>query len=179
MVLVAVELSVMGLYLLPVLNAAAPNPPQTIISLLSVQTAVCRARVSGALVSVVAVHQSWSSALRAVSSPAPEPAQARTTLQRVVWNRSGLPRPLAIASGYTADQYIDYVIARQAYECIYKSGIYSGTTTLIAFASCCSGSCVNCLGPTRTTRARSSRWKKAFGHARTQPDQVSALTNDR
>ena len=39
MVLVAVQLSVLGLYLPPVLNTVRDHPPQTIISL-PVQTAV-------------------------------------------------------------------------------------------------------------------------------------------
>jgi len=54
-VLVAVQLSVLGLYLPPVFNA--PNPPQTIISL-PVHTAVCRNRPAGAPVVLVAVQLS-------------------------------------------------------------------------------------------------------------------------
>jgi len=50
--LVAIQLSVMGLYLPPLLS---PEPPQTIISL-PVHTAVCPARAEGALVVLVAVH---------------------------------------------------------------------------------------------------------------------------
>src|SRR5205807_404239 len=57
-VLVAVQLSVLGLYLPPVLKALSPaNPPQMIISL-PVQTAVCHSRAVGALVVLVAVHVS-------------------------------------------------------------------------------------------------------------------------
>jgi hypothetical protein len=52
-VLVAVQLSVLGLYLPPVL----PLPPQTIISVL-VHTAVCWLRAAGALVVLVAVQLS-------------------------------------------------------------------------------------------------------------------------
>jgi disulfide bond formation protein DsbB len=57
--LVAVQLSVVGLYRPPVLKMMGPlaPPPQTIISPpLSVQTAVCWARPSGALVVLVAVQ---------------------------------------------------------------------------------------------------------------------------
>jgi hypothetical protein len=58
-VLVAVQLSVLALYLPPVFNAMLPNPipPQTIISLL-VQTAVWESRASGTLVVLVAVQLS-------------------------------------------------------------------------------------------------------------------------
>ena len=57
-VLVAVQLSVPGLYFPPVLKAMPPkNPPQTIISLPD-QTAVCSYRPSGALVVLVAVQLS-------------------------------------------------------------------------------------------------------------------------
>jgi hypothetical protein len=54
---VAVQLLVTGLYLPPVLKRPLPPPPQTIISL-SVHTAVCDARASGALVVLVAVQLS-------------------------------------------------------------------------------------------------------------------------
>jgi hypothetical protein len=55
-VLVAVQLSVLGLYLPPVFRKLLlSNPPQTIISF-PVQTAVCRARREGALVVLVAVQ---------------------------------------------------------------------------------------------------------------------------
>src|SRR6476660_4535737 len=57
LVLVAAQLSVLGLYLPPVLNISPAPPPQMIISL-PVQTAVCPDRASGALVVVVAVHVS-------------------------------------------------------------------------------------------------------------------------
>ena len=58
MVLVAVQLSVMGLYLPPVLKRLGlAYPPQTIISL-PVQTAVCNGRAEGALVVLVAVQLS-------------------------------------------------------------------------------------------------------------------------
>ena len=58
MVLVAVQLSVLGLYLPPVLESAVGvAPPQTIISL-SVHTAVCKYRAEGALVVLVAVQLS-------------------------------------------------------------------------------------------------------------------------
>ena len=54
----AVQLSVLGLYLPPVLGGGKPNiPPQTIISLPD-QTAVCCVRASGALVVLVAVQLS-------------------------------------------------------------------------------------------------------------------------
>ena len=57
-VLVAVQLSVLGLYLPPVLiKCQVPCPPQTIISL-PVQIAVCPSRASGALMVLVAPH--WS-----------------------------------------------------------------------------------------------------------------------
>jgi hypothetical protein len=57
-VLVAVQLSVLGSYLPPVLKALlASAPPQTIISL-SVHTAVCKDRAEGALVVLVAVQLS-------------------------------------------------------------------------------------------------------------------------
>jgi len=56
-VLVAVQLSVLGLYLPPVFRKMPLNPLQTIISLL-VQTAVCKYRPAGALVMLVAVHVS-------------------------------------------------------------------------------------------------------------------------
>jgi hypothetical protein len=56
-VLVAVQLSVLELYLPPVLKQLTPfHPPQTIISL-PVQTAVCSARAARALV-LVAVQLS-------------------------------------------------------------------------------------------------------------------------
>jgi hypothetical protein len=55
-VLVAVQLSVLGLYLPPVLKVLKKSvPPQTIISL-AVQTAVCPSRPEGAVVVLVAVH---------------------------------------------------------------------------------------------------------------------------
>ena len=58
MVLVAVQLSVLGLYFPPVLNELLKlDPPQTIISL-PVQTAVCMSRLEGALVMLVAVQLS-------------------------------------------------------------------------------------------------------------------------
>ncbi len=58
-VLVAVQLSVLGLYLPPVLRKLplSSPPPQTIISL-PVHTAVCPARAEGALVVLVAVQLS-------------------------------------------------------------------------------------------------------------------------
>ena len=56
-VLVAVQLSVPGLYLPPVFKGGPDRPPQTIISL-PVQTAVCRLRPAGALVVLVAVQLS-------------------------------------------------------------------------------------------------------------------------
>ena len=57
--LVAVQLSVLGLYLPPVFKWLGPlvSPPQTIISL-PVQTAVCKFRPPGALVVLVAVQLS-------------------------------------------------------------------------------------------------------------------------
>src|SRR5437762_1487677 len=54
--LVAVQLSVLGLYLPPVFNPL-PAPPQTIISL-PVQTATWLTRAVGALAMLVAVHAS-------------------------------------------------------------------------------------------------------------------------
>ena len=58
MVLVAVQLSVLGLYFPPVLKTLlALYPPHTIISV-PVHTAVCWARASGALVLVVGVQVS-------------------------------------------------------------------------------------------------------------------------
>jgi hypothetical protein len=58
LVLVAVQLSVLGLYLPPVLKETGKRPPpQTIISL-PVQTAVWPARASGALIMLVAVQLS-------------------------------------------------------------------------------------------------------------------------
>jgi len=56
-VLVAVQLSVLGLYRPPVFKylRGLLNPPQTIISL-PVHTAVCSPRVEGALVVLVAVQ---------------------------------------------------------------------------------------------------------------------------
>jgi hypothetical protein len=61
--LVTVQLSVLGLYLPPVLRETQMglqySPPQTIISL-PLQTAVCSHRVSGAPVVLVAVHVSPS-----------------------------------------------------------------------------------------------------------------------
>ena len=58
MVLVAVQLSVPGLYLPPVLKTLGPShPPQTIISR-SVHTAVCWNRPAGTLVVLVAVQLS-------------------------------------------------------------------------------------------------------------------------
>jgi hypothetical protein len=57
--LVAVQLSVLGLYLPPVFNApVSPNPPQTIISLPPLHTAVWPIRAEGALVMLVAVQLS-------------------------------------------------------------------------------------------------------------------------
>jgi hypothetical protein len=57
-VLMAVQLSVAGLYLAPVLtDPVVPNPPQTIISL-PVQTLVWPDRAVGALVVLVAVQVS-------------------------------------------------------------------------------------------------------------------------
>ena len=55
--LVAVQLSTVGLYTPPVFKFVAPNPPQTIISL-PVHTAVWLPRASGALVVLVAVQLS-------------------------------------------------------------------------------------------------------------------------
>lgn len=57
MVLVAVQLSVLGLYLPPVFRGPLPKraPPQTIISL-PVQTAVCNSRPIGAFVVLVEVQ---------------------------------------------------------------------------------------------------------------------------
>ena len=57
MVLVAVQVSVLGLYLPPVLKKMLLLPPQTIISL-PVHTAVCNSRAAGALVVLVGVHVS-------------------------------------------------------------------------------------------------------------------------
>ena len=59
MVLVAVQVSVLGLYLPPVFKAPLVllDPPQTIISL-PVQTAVWKSRSLGALVVLVAVQLS-------------------------------------------------------------------------------------------------------------------------
>ena len=58
MVLVAVQLSVPGLYLPPVLKIfGGSHPPQTII-LLPVHTAVCWKRLAGALVVLVGVQVS-------------------------------------------------------------------------------------------------------------------------
>ena len=58
MVLVAVQLSMLGLYLPPVLKELTPfHPPQTIIALL-VHTATCWNRPAGALVVVVATQLS-------------------------------------------------------------------------------------------------------------------------
>jgi hypothetical protein len=57
-VLVASQLSDVGLYLPPVFTPSLPSlPPQTIISL-PVHTAVCEPRLEGALVVLVAVHVS-------------------------------------------------------------------------------------------------------------------------
>jgi hypothetical protein len=57
-VLVAAQLSVLGLYLPPVFKRALlPNPPQTTISL-PVHTAVCEYRASGAFVVLVAAQLS-------------------------------------------------------------------------------------------------------------------------
>src|SRR5437667_12748554 len=57
-VLVAVQLSVLGLYLPPVFKRPLLlSPPQTIISL-PVHTAVCQRRPAGALVRLVGVHVS-------------------------------------------------------------------------------------------------------------------------
>ncbi len=54
--LVAVQLSLVGLYLPPVLKKLGPpNPPQMIISL-PLHTAVCPIRGSGALVMLVIVQ---------------------------------------------------------------------------------------------------------------------------
>jgi hypothetical protein len=54
--LVAVQLSVLGLYLPPVFKSLLLSaPPQTIISL-PLQTAVCSSRAAGALVMLVAVQ---------------------------------------------------------------------------------------------------------------------------
>jgi hypothetical protein len=56
--LVAVQLSVLGLYLPPVFKMKMlPTPPQTIISL-PVHTAVCNVRASAALVVLVGVQLS-------------------------------------------------------------------------------------------------------------------------
>ena len=56
--LVAVQLSMPGLYLPPVFETLLPsNPPQTIISL-PVQTAGCHARAEGPLVLLVAIQLS-------------------------------------------------------------------------------------------------------------------------
>ena len=57
MVVVAVQLSVLGLYLPPVFKRLSPAPPHTIISLL-VETALCCARARGALMVLVAVQLS-------------------------------------------------------------------------------------------------------------------------
>ena len=56
-VLVAIQLSVLGLYLPPVFKPRHGSPPQTIISL-PVQTAVCKYRAEGALVVLVGVQLS-------------------------------------------------------------------------------------------------------------------------
>ena len=55
--LVAVQVSVPGLYRPPVLKELVSTPPQTIISV-PVQTAVCIARAPGAFVVLVAVQVS-------------------------------------------------------------------------------------------------------------------------
>ena len=57
MVLVAVQLSVLGLYLPPVFDSLPTNPPHTIISL-PLQTAVQSCRPTGALVVLVAIQLS-------------------------------------------------------------------------------------------------------------------------
>src|SRR5947207_9465241 len=57
------------------------------------------------------LQSSLSSARAFRSSP---PAQARTTLQRVVENRSGECPPLAIASGITPAHRLIYAFVRQA-----------------------------------------------------------------
>src|SRR6266481_5657284 len=54
---IAVQLSVFGLYLKPSLKMPTTRPPQTIISL-PVHTAVCRNRLCGAFVVLVAVQLS-------------------------------------------------------------------------------------------------------------------------
>ena len=54
---VAVQVSVLGLYLAPVSKELPLYPPQTIISL-PLQTAVCSCRASGASVVLVAVQLS-------------------------------------------------------------------------------------------------------------------------
>jgi hypothetical protein len=56
-VLVAVQLSVLGLYLPPVFEKVPSYPPQTIISL-PVHTAVCSTRAVGLPVRLVGVHVS-------------------------------------------------------------------------------------------------------------------------
>jgi hypothetical protein len=56
-VLVAVQLSELGLYLPPVVKRLPSYPPQTIISL-PIHTAVCRDRAVEALVLLVTVHVS-------------------------------------------------------------------------------------------------------------------------
>jgi hypothetical protein len=74
-VLVAVQLSVMGLYLPPVLvTPFTKPPPQTIISL-PVQTALCESRAAGGLIVLVAVQLSVLGLYRppVLKGPGPPP----------------------------------------------------------------------------------------------------------
>src|SRR5262245_27297009 len=84
MILVAVQLSLTGLYLPPVLRK---SPPQTIISL-PVQTALRPLRPSGALIVLVSVQLSVMGSYLPPALPPPLPPQTIISLpvQTAAWN---------------------------------------------------------------------------------------------
>src|SRR5438876_8186510 len=90
MVLVAVQLSVSGLYLPPVLKEPLLlNPPQTIISV-PVHTAVCSKRPSGALFVVVSIQLSvlglyLPPVFKSPVSPSPPQMIISLPVQTAVW----------------------------------------------------------------------------------------------
>jgi hypothetical protein len=94
-VLVAVQLSVLGLYLPPVFKSAVSEfPPQTIISL-PVHTAVCCNRPAGALVVLVAVQLSVAGSylppvLNALAASAPPQTIISLPVHTAVWPDSAL-----------------------------------------------------------------------------------------
>jgi hypothetical protein len=78
-VLVSIQVSVLGLYLPPLLRKMVLSPPHTIISV-PVHTAVCPTRAAGALVVVMAVQLSVVGLYLAFTKPLPFPPQTIISL---------------------------------------------------------------------------------------------------